>query len=271
LHLFTRHLPLLFLLLLPIALLAQKPPESWGGTDSTGWSRPIDIISIGAEYTASPGAGDFFEKYVALGGEVDGLDSYIAPMLMARLVLGESLRIVIYGSYLHTSFVDAHGVPRDTIGEFRGISASLVDEFSFTVVPVMAGLEYTPVRSQFTSYVGAMLGAGLTTVDWATTTRELTGIFYRPSVNTKGVSVGPAARIYTGIDLRFDRYFHGRTSIRGIYLEGAFTVLPVTRDYFAEVRAQGKGVSGLPDNDSATLYVAGLSLTLGLNLQFLRL
>jgi hypothetical protein len=251
--------------------MAQTAPEKWGGTDSSGWNRPIDIISLGAEFTASPGAGDFFEKYQGLGGTVEGMDTYIAPVLVGRLVLGESLRVTVFGSYRHTSFVDPHGVAVDTSGEFRGISASLVDEISFTVVPLLAGIEYSPVRSQFTSYVGAAIGAALTNADWTTTTRELTGVFYRPAVNTKGVSIGPAARIYTGVDLRFDRYFQGRGSIRGIYLEGAFTVLPVTRDYFAEVRTQGKGVAGLPESDSATLYVGGISFTLGLNLQFLRL
>ena len=251
--------------------MAQVAPETWGGTDSSGWNRPIDIISLGAEFTASPGEGDFFEKYQDLGGTVSGMDAYVAPVLAGRMVLDESLRLTVFGSYRHTSFVDPHGVALDTTGEFRGISASLVEEVSFTVIPVMVGLEYSPIRSQFTSYVGVSLGAAVATVDWTTTTRELTGVFYRPAVNTKGLSVGPAARIYTGVDLRFDRYFQGRGSIRGIYLEGAFTVLPVTRDYFAEVRTQGKGVAGLPENDSATLYVGGISFTLGLNLQFLRL
>ena len=254
-----------------MSTVAQVAPEIWGGTASTGWSRPLDIISVGAEFTASPGGGDFFEKYERLGGTVQGMDPYIAPVLTGRIVLSDAIRVVVYGSYAHTSFVDPHGVARDSSPEMRGITASLVDEFSVTVVPIVAGLEYTPIRSQFTSYLGVLVGGSLATVDWTTTTREVNGLFYRPSVNSKGLSVGPAARIYTGVDLRFDRNFQARGSIRGIYLEGAFTILPVTRDYFAEVRSQGRGVAGLPADDSATLYVGGLSLTLGINLQFLRL
>ena len=270
--LFIIHCSLFILsVFLPIAAVAQVAPETWGGTDSTGWSRPLDIISVGVEFTASPGGGDFFEKYDDLGGTFEGIDPYIAPVLTGRMVLADALRFIVYGSYAHTSFVDPHGVARDTSAEMRGISASLVDEFSITVVPILAGLEYTPIRSQFTSYLGVLVGGSLATVDWTTTTREVTGTFYRPNVNVKGMSIGPAARIYTGVDLRFDRDFQSRGSIRGIYLEGAFTILPVTRDYFAEVRTQGRGVSGLPADDSATLYVGGLSLTLGINLQFLRL
>ncbi|MEO5931303.1 MAG: hypothetical protein ABIR47_15325, partial [Candidatus Kapaibacterium sp.] len=108
-------------------------------------------------------------------------------------------------------------------------------------------------------------------VTWTTNVRDQTfSLFYRPMTNVKGLGISPAFRIYAGIDLRFDGYFSERSPFRGIFLEGSYLALPVRRNYFAAVRLGGKGLPTVPSEDGATMNLGGLTLTLGLNLQFVR-
>jgi hypothetical protein len=107
--------------------------------------------------------------------------------------------------------------------------------------------------------------------DWSSTVRQLVpGEFYRPENNLHEVGISPAARIYTGVDLRFDRYLFGTRSVRGIFFEAAYVVLPVTMSFFEEVRHLGRGLPLVPASDEATLVMGGFTVTLGINLQFLR-
>lgn len=230
--------------------------------------RDPDLISLGIEFIPTPGTGSFFENYRNLGGSVDALSARTMPTLTLRLSTSGSLRTFVSLGITGTSFTDVYGVT-DSASP-RG-SAALVEQFSASAVPVIAGLEYSPVRTQFTTYIGAGVGASFNTAEWQTTVRSNTISSYaRPSLNTRGGGFGVAAKVYTGIDLRFDGK-HGREStIRGIYMEGSYLFLPLIRDYFASVRAQGRGVPNPPENDGGLLNLGGFTFTVGLNLQFVR-
>jgi hypothetical protein len=151
------------------------------------------------------------------------------------------------------------------------VVASMEENFSLSVIPAMIGIEYSPIYSQFSSYVGVGFGAAVSSSTWNSVVRRQTpSDFYRPERNLHGFGVVPAARLYTGVDLRFDRYLQSGSPFRGIFLEASFLVLPVAANYFKEIRHQGRDIPVLPAEDNATLNVGGFTISLGVNLQFLR-
>ncbi|MBS1911003.1 MAG: hypothetical protein JST22_03370 [Bacteroidetes bacterium] len=228
-----------------------------------------DLISFGLQFVPTPGSGSFFDRYTGLGGNVKRLDALTIPGVTMRLSTTQSLRVVISGGYASTTFTDIYSV-RDTVSAQHGF-ASIVEDFSASAVPVLAGLEYSPVRTQFTTYAGVMAGLSYNNAEWQTTVREQTiGNFYRPGLNVHGQWFGPAFRLYVGSDLRFDRNEGTMGAVRGIFMEGSYFLVPLARDYFAAIRNQGRGSVGAPSESSGALNLGGLTFTFGINLQFVR-
>lgn len=250
--------------------IGDPPPTPL--TDSATPARitsDLDVISLGLEFVPSPGEGSFFNEYAKLGGATKSLDAYVMPTVRLRLASASPLRITLAGGYGSAEFIDIYGV-RDTTPGQAG-AASIVEEMSVSAIPVMIGLEYAPVRTQFTTYLGGEVGVSYNTAEWTTSVREQTiGEFSRPNSNTKGSKFFPAFRIYAGADYRFDRNLWSSGPFRGIFLEGSYLVLPVVRDYFAAIRRQGKGLRSVPADDNGSLNLGGLTFTFGVNLQFLR-
>jgi hypothetical protein len=236
-------------------------------------NRRPDIVSMGLEVYVSSGGGTFLSEYRKLGGTIESFDPSLVPYLMLRLGVGEDLRVIGYGTYLSNGFVDlynARSLGADSMASGSALAA-VVEDFSARAIPILAGIEYSPVQSQFTSYVGAAAGISINTVEWLTTTRELTqGGYYRPGINVRETDVSPALKFYTGIDLRFDRYSWQDNPFRGIFLEASYVYVPVRRDYFAALIRGTEGSVMLPTTTSATLQLGGFTFTVGLNLQFLR-
>jgi hypothetical protein len=287
-----RTLPIVRLLLVVITLslfdispfpilLAQEPDEEVPPLDSSTVQsrdvivgRGLDVISVGAELVASPGGGEFFQEYQKLGGAVDDLNPFLAPTLTGRFAIGKSFRLIVYGAFMPSSFVDIYNSMRlrpDDSSSPGDPVAAIIEDFSLRSFPVVAGLEYSPIQSQFSSYVGLLGGLAIVSGTWQTTVRPFApGEFYRPIMNLSGLSIAPAVRLYTGVDLRFDRYLVRGTAVRGIYLEAAFLMLPVNRPYFKDIRHQSRGLSLIPTKDDATLSIGGFTVTLGINFQVLR-
>ena len=191
------------------------------------------------------------------------------PSLMLRLGSSGSLRVVIYGAYAGGELTDLYDVI-DTVGLDRPL-ASIVETFSITSIPVMVGVEYAPVREQFTTYVGATVGGAYSDAEWTTVVRAVPNSgFARPATNQKGGSFHPAYRIYAGIDYRFDRNLWSQGAVRGIFLEGSYLGIPIRRDYFAAIRNESRGLRVLPGEDDGVIDLGGITFTLGINLQFVR-
>ena len=217
---------------------------------------------------SSPGDGSFFDQYARLGGLSRQLDASISPTVVLRIPFDDSYRMVGSLGYLRNGFDETHPISQAPGAES---TTSIVEQFALTAVPVLAGVEVAPIRTQFTTYVGAMVGAAVASVEWTTSVRGsgTNGDYYRPAENVSGTSFGPAARIYAGVDLRFDRFDADAPGIfRGIYFEGSYLWLPIARAYFHAIRTGARGLPEQPQSDSATLLPGGLALTLGINLQF---
>ncbi len=255
------------------AQINGDPIDTSEAVDTTAATLPrdFDLLSLGVEFVPSPGGGTFFDGYKRLGGAVESLGARMAPMVNIRLATAGPLRICLQSTYARASFTDIYGVIDSISNPYMRGAAALVDQFSATAIPVMAGVEYAPVRSQFTTYVGVGVGLAFNNVDWSTIVRSQSIVdFYRPGANVKSAGVGPAARVYAGTDFRFDRNYWGQGSVRGIFMEASYLLLPVNRDFFTAIRGSGKGIESPPDHDSGVLDLGGFAFTIGLNLQMVR-
>lgn len=279
------HIALVHLLVSPILLFAQpdRPDRGVVGSllirdslEQEAVRRDLDIISFGLEIVPSPGGGSFFDEYKNLFGMTTGLNPAVSPTIVGRIRMLENLRLVFAASYIGSGFsevYDAYGFPAgmpeaDTLVP----AAQVVDEMSVTAFSFLLGIQFTPIRSQFTSYVGAAAGGAFVTASWQTNTRRFeSSNYFRPETNVDGPAFAPALRLFTGVDLRFDGSYMNKNVFRGVYIEAAYFYLPVTLDYFREIRTIGRGIPVLPADDNATLNIGGLTVTFGINMQLLRL
>lgn len=238
--------------------------------------RDLDIISAGLEIIPAPGGGSFFDEYRKLFGRTTSLNSAVAPAVTGRIRVSEKLRVVFGTAYVGAGFrevYDAYSLPGPLSGGDTLVPAAQIEEdFSMGAVPVLIGIQYSPIRSQFTSYVGAAAGGAFITSRWRTTTRRFQNSTYsRPETNVEGASFAPALRLFTGVDLRFDGTEANKNFFRGVYIEAGYFYLPVTLEYFREIRTIGRSLPVLPEENDATLNIGGITITLGVNMQLLRL
>lgn len=244
-------------------------------SDLSATASDMDIFSFGLEIIPTPGAGSFFSGYSRLFGRTRTLDAYVSPTLVGRVRLGEQFRLVFGSSYMGSGFNEIYNALRfpqnspdmDTLVE----AAQVFEDFSIRALPIVLGFQYSPIRAQFTSYVGAAAGVAFVTTDWTSDTRPFeNSAYFRPETNVDGPSIAPAFRVFTGLDLRFDRFFRSENFFRGIYIEAAYFYLPVTRNYFEEIRTISRGAPTLPTDDKGTLNLGGLTISIGANMQLLR-
>jgi hypothetical protein len=263
--------------LAPVSASAQYGdplPES-GAADTLRTSpRELDVISLGLEVVPSPAEGSFFDQYDRLGGKATQIDPTTILAMTIRVVMNDAFWLAFSGGYMRVGFDEHYEVRTPAMSDSMGVPiplASVNEEFRGSVLPLMGGIEWTPVRSQFTSYVGASGGLAVTSLSWTSASRP-SGVdeFYRPVTNTSGIGVAPAVRVFAGVDLRFDYFSTVGGPFRGIYVEGAYFYLPLSRNYFKELRQTGQGIPVLPAQDRATVNAGGLTLTIGLNVQFPR-
>lgn len=238
-------------------------------------AEDMDIFSVGMEVCPSSGSGSFFDGYQRLGGQAQSLGLLATPTVMGRVRISDHLRIVLGSSYIGTGFTDLYTGTR--VSPDRGDSAEAIpvaqifEDMSITAVPFFAGIQFSPIRSQFTTYLGATVGGAWVTTNWSTSPRPLENVtYFRPETNVEGSTFAPVVRLYSGLDLRFDRFFMQGNLFRGIYIEAAYLYLPSTRNYFSEVRTIGRGVDPLPTSDDATINLGGFTITVGANMQLSR-
>ncbi len=247
-------------------LVAQPSSETGIGISS---NKPIpNILSLGLEIVPSPSGGSFFSEYARLGTQQKSLEGYAMPTLSLRVQIFESTRFVIHSGFGRNSFTDIYSV-LDSTAPSGGSYSSFVESFKSSAIPILLGLEYVPLETQFTSYAGVGVGIAITSIDWTTSTQlESRGELSRPDFNVSGTGFSPAGRVYAGVDYRFDAAVKERNTLRGIYLEGAYMMIPIKRDFFTAIRRNGRGLPQAPTSDSAVLEFGGVTLTLGVSLQF---
>jgi len=220
-------------------------------------------LTIGLELFPSNGGGSFMRSYAMLGTRRQSLPLIVAPAATVHVPLGGSMRLTLHSSYMSSTILD-HYVLYDTSGGMLRQSPGISDELSITAVPILAGIDLVSAPAQFGSHIGIEAGLSIANVDWTTTSQGNSGFdFFRPIINTSGISIAPAFRLVAGVTYDFDKARAAQTVIRGLYLEASYLTIPVSRDFFATLRRQGRGFTP-PDEDDATLDLGGPSLTFGL-------
>lgn len=243
--------------------------------DIAAIENDMDVISFGLEIVPTPGSGSFFDGYALLFGRANALEAFVSPVLTGRIRLGEKFRLVFGSSYMGTGFTELYDAAYLS-PEFPGqdtlvAAAQIYESFAVQALPVLIGFQYTPIRSQFTSYVGGAIGGAFATVSWESDTRPFENVAYsRPGTNIEESGLVPALRAFAGLDLRFDRFFRSENLFRGIYIEAAYIYLPITRNYFEEIRTISRGLPVVPQADEATINLGGFTVSIGLNMQLLR-
>ncbi len=287
----VRHLPVVALLLLSTSYLAAQVSEeednrdiplttSIVGADSSRLRSEVEdytVVSLRVDLMVTPGSGTFFDSYPLLFGTERELGIAVMPAIGGRGTITDHLRWTMFGSYVGTGMSDIYDGFRllgDSVGGMRVDTlvpaAQIQEELSVTGFALLGGLEYSPVASQFSSYIGASAGLGFLASSWFTTLRTFGNQTYsRPRINLDDTRVYPAVRLYSGVDLRFDRTDVNRSIVRGVFVEAAWLWLPVTADYFGPIRDLSQNLPLLPQERSATLDVGGFSVGIGINLQLI--
>lgn len=251
-------------LLLPIPATGQYDP--FAGNEDVGSEGRF---TIGLDLVPSPGGGSFFDGYGLLFGRRQDLDMALMPTLTGRIPITEHLDLALGTGWMSTELdevVDAYSSDVFPVRDTAVIepAAQIAERIELSAVPLTVGIEYSAVPSPYRSYVGLALGGALVTAEWTSDVNTFGGGgFARPATNERGPGFAPVARIYTGVDLTFDFARSERRLVRGVYIEAAWTWMPIGRDYFAEIRANGRGLPFVPEGDDATLDAGGFSIGIG--------
>lgn len=279
-------LTLLVLGPLPAAAQAEEEGDAGEDLDPTGsilgadsaLPRPVseDFSTVGLrlDLIATPGGGSFFEAYPLLFGRARELDVVVMPGLGGRFRLTDRLRATLFGSWASTGFSDVYDAfrfPSDTTqfpSDTLLPAAQVIEEMSLDGLILLAGVEYSPVVSQFSSYVGLSGGLGVIRTEWYSTTRVFGNIAYeRPRINVESTRPYPAIRLYSGVDLRFDFAEANRSIVRGVYVEASWLWLPVSEAFFGPIGRTSQNLPFLPSEENSTLNLGGFAIGIGLNLQ----
>ena len=280
-------------LLIPILLLAlstlraQEPEDdrdlppaaSILGADSAaprGEAEDYGLLGVRLDLIATPGSGPFFDDYRLLFGRSRELDITVMPALGGRFRLSRNLRATVFGSWASSGFsevYDAYRFPADTTvlpADTLIPAAQIGEDMAIRGFLLLAGLEYSPVPSQFSSYVGASAGVGIIRTTWRSSTRVFGNVAYaRPEINVENTRPFPAIRLYSGVDLQFDHAGVNGSIVRGVYVEASWLWLAVTEDFFGPIRRTSQNLPVLPPEEDSRLNLGGFAIGIGLSLQLL--
>jgi hypothetical protein len=229
----------------------------------TGW--------VGGVYGVS--ASEFFKEYqnpFTIGGQASTFNiplSYGASVKAAASpdlrygLNGEFFKAVMQDNYTQQVVIPAND-EIDTIGA-RTVGSGL----SVSSVPIIASIEYIPVESQFATYFGIGAGISFNKIYWSETVASTISNDPRRGgeyVNESNIS--PAARIYAGVELDFDKRRRAASILGSLLLEVRYTYIPVS----APLLKQFSSFPGAPARWSEDFQVggSGLGLSLGISVEF---
>jgi hypothetical protein len=142
-------------------------------------------------------------------------------------------------------------------------SRELEESISLKSIPILLCTEFSPISSQFNTYIGIGLGCSFTRFSWQETVqstvngdKRIGGLLYDNS------SVVPALRLYTGIRLGFDSKFTNRENAGSLIIEARYSHIPYSV-YPFEVLSQQNSLSQI-QNEEVTVGASAVSLMIGL-------
>lgn len=215
----------------------------------------------------SPG---FARAYSAFGPPPFSFDSPLSLGAIGKTLVG-SLRVGVSVEAYRARFQDNYQQTTEqsnAFGEKVPGFRSIYQDFTVKVLPVFATVEVVPVRAQFHTYAGMGVGAAYVAMYWNESVR-----YSNPSDKRKGglyvdeVRVVPAARLYAGIELGFDRIGEKPSLLNSLFVETRYSFIPASLPLLQRIAPQ---MDSPPAGWDAPVGVqtGGFSLAMGITLHF---
>ncbi len=238
---------------------------------STSAKRTPILLGVFVSPVFGITAPEFANEYRQISNTLFAFDSPLAIGATTKTTIGqfrvgasvEAYRARFQDNYRQNFIkLDSFG---DTVRGFRGI----YQDFNIKVLPVFATIEVVPVAAQFRTYAGAGIGIAYTEIFWSETINSTDPL----DIRTGGVHIDetrfiPAFRLYTGMELGFDRS-EGNSPLHSLFIEVRYsfisTSLPLLERVFPQVdRAPAAW------KESFSVRTGGFAIAAGIALQFSR-
>lgn len=234
-----------------------------------------NLLTFSLEFIPSPFGGNFFEEYSKLNPKGLRLKDALLPTLSALFDYNENYKITGRISYYNWNLTDIYNqmvlnntIPKENDKGSPGLS--IVESISGFQIPFLMGLQFSPLRSQYSNYLGVQVGLNISNTNWQTTSRSISNsiLSSRPAININGISLDFSYRFYTGFELRFDSIVSNTNPLRGVFLEISYFDLPILRGYFERIINESKGLFNTPSNGITRISTGGISISIGATIQF---
>jgi hypothetical protein len=193
-------------------------------------------ISFFGGYAAGNRDEDFFKTYqTILGGQADNVKYELIFGASFKFDVNNHISYGISFSYLSTSFYDNFS---QYVASDSGFQRYIEEDFYQANIPLLLTAEYVAMRSQFRSYIGIGAGLNFDNTYWTETVNSSLPAEKRTSgVVYDGNDISPAARLYLGTELEFDKR-NDRDMTGSIYFEIGYTHIFRNVPYFSNIEDQ---------------------------------
>jgi len=246
---------------------ATAKDTSEKNTENTGHRFALSAY-IGQKYGL--GASAFFDDYATyFGGRNLSFPLVSAFGSAAKMELLPNMRFGIGGEHFSVNFTDNYlqSVFLNPNDVAPYASREISQQYSLTVSSVLLTAEYIPVVSPYRTYAGIGAGAAFGTAKWLETAHST-------DVHDKRVGgqylndnlLAPAAALYAGVELAFDRTKHNGDLIL-LAIEVPYVAVCFSRPIFEKAAEQ---FAEPPPywNEPMPIGASGLTLQIGLVFQF---
>lgn len=205
------------------------------------------FVSLGMSLSAFPGS--FFDKLESDFG-LTKKEFNLSPNIYSGIKFDflENYRIGLSADYFLTKLFNSG---EQKVKTYEGTGLRYISqELELKTIPIILTAEYLPYRGQFRTYAGIGLGINYGKLHWFEYVNS--NIFNdsrKGGLNYDSQYFAPVARLYTGVELGFDKE-QNEHFIGSLILEFKFTFLFENVDVFKKVRSQFSE----PDNDFNSGY-----------------
>ena len=249
-----------------IAIVA--PLSAFGALPDTTTRSPL-LLGVFLSPVFGIAAPEFAQEYERISNTLFSFDSPLAFGATTKAVF-DQFRIGVSAEAYRTRFQDNYqqdfAYPDgfgDTIRGFRGI----YQDFHIKVLPVFATIEVVPIRAQFRTYAGVGLGMAYTDIYWSEAVASTDPTDRRKGgVHVNEQRFAPAFRLYSGIELGFDRV-EGTSLLHSLFIEARYSSIPVSLPLLEGIATQMEGAPA-GWNDRFSIQTGGFAIVAGLTLQF---
>ncbi len=224
------------------------------------------FLTIYAGYAHGENSADFYELYVnSLGGRKKSFKSNPYFGISFKYQYFDHFKFGLSAGYLSSSLEDSYTevLKRNDVQFYRNIDENI----KYETLPIMLTLDYIPIEIPYRTYLGIGAGIALNTVKW-------TELVSSDMINNERISgtvinenfVSPAAKIYAGVELDFDKEYK-YSMVGGLILEAQLHYIYRYKNYLANAEQTFFKKSEV-FNKNFTILPYYICLNIGVSLNF---